>query len=258
MAKDLKAKLQNDLAAGKVTLSSADIAEFNAEQVDKKNEPVPDKVLTDVPKQAKQDELMNAGADGDPGKAIDAEVLAHRDVEAAANDLSGSRESVDFEQVEITKVDRELFLAALVTGDRFVLPFSLFNGKVTGKFRSRLQAESQAIVAQLNREVTGGQIITTIDYATRMRNLLLATQVAELLDEVHLPLKEPLMQTVTGEKDATILPGWLGQANLWCEKSEGLISALYSELQLFESKYWVMVNNAREQNFWNPAESTSG
>ena len=137
----------------------------------------------------------------------------------------------------------------------FELPFSLFNGKIAGKFRSRLQAETNATISYISHECRKERIVTGIEYTNRLRNMLLATQVAELNGTAFLPLKAPLLRTMDGEK--VIEPGWLDQVTYWEKQNDGLVNALYRELQIFERKYWVMVENAKDQNFWNPAGSTS-
>jgi len=245
---DLKDKLAADLAKGKVNISAKDVAEFAPPAKDKR-EAVVGEVKTAVPEEAKQDDMINAGAKVDAGKALDKNVMENpmeplKDVYTSLPD-----------EVVITPDDRERFLQSLISGERFVLPFSTFNGKLQGKFRSRSQIESNAVITRINWECRSERINTGIEYSSRIRNMLLAAQLAELNGVAYELLKAPYQSVKDGEKLTD--PGWLAQAEQWETQNEGLITALYKQLQIFERKYWVMVNSADDQNFWNPAESTS-
>lgn len=246
----LQDKLAKDLANGKVDLSAKDVAEFATPKQEKREE-VSGDVKAKVPEDAKKDPMVNAGADAEPGQAVDKNVEENPLEPQPLEDKYSALPN----EVVVTDKDRELFLAALVSGERFVLPFSIFGGKVTGKFRSRSQAESNGIAARINNETRQGAIGTGMEYSTRIRNMLLAAQLAEMNGVAYEPMKMPYLATKDGE--TTKEPGWLAQADQWAQMNEGLVSALYHQLQLFERKYWVMVNSADDQNFWNPAESTS-
>ena len=84
---------------------------------------------------------------------------------------------------------------------------------------------------------------------------MLAAQVDQLSGQGYPELKAPLLAMVEGP-DKIVPPGWLDQVAVWESKPEGLMSALYHKLIEFEQQYWTMVDNAGDQNFWNPAEST--
>ena len=235
---DLKDKLAEKLAQGGA-IGSTDIAEFSPPPKDGKKD-VSGDVETPLTKNAKKDPILKAADDGGAAKALADEV---------------STASTIAEPVIITDKDREAFLDAMVSGNRFVLPFELFNGKVKGCFRSRTQAETNANISYLSYECRKEKIVTGIEYSNRLRNMLLATQVMELNGIAFIELKAPLLRTQDGEK--TIEPGWLDQVTYWEKQNDGLVNAIYKELQVFERKYWVMVDNAKDQNFWNPAESIS-
>jgi len=249
----LKEKLKQDLATdGKVAISSEDLGEFKTKEAEVNAAREGAAVSTKVSETAKKDPMMAAGADGDPGQAISDTSGSTAPVAEQAGDLT--RGLILPDEIIITNKEREAFLDALVSGDRFKLSFSIFNGRITGVLRSRSQAESHAIIQQLNRESTQGAVMTQLEYATRLRNMLLAAQVEELSGEAYVELASPLLQTVKG--DETVKAGWLPQVNVWVDKNEGLVAALYRELQKFERKYWTMVENSDNQNFWNPVEST--
>ena len=234
---DLKAQLASKLAQNG-TIGSTDVAEFSMPKDIKKE--VTGSITTPLTEKAANDPIMKAADDEGAAKGLIEETSASSTVA---------------EPVVIDDADREAFLTALVSGNRFELPFSLFNGKIAGKFRSRLQAETNATISYISHECRKERIITGIEYTNRLRNMLLATQVAELNGTAFLPLKAPLLRTMDGEK--VIEPGWLDQVTYWEKQNDGLVNALYRELQIFERKYWVMVENAKDQNFWNPAGSTS-
>jgi len=248
----LKEKLQNDIAKGNVHLASGDVADFNAKPRVYEDTKGPAKIKV---KKENGDKLMEA-ADGEPGKIIQNAIgKTAKDEKTAAT--MGTSETGAFDEVEVLEDERATFLDVLITGDRYIRPFTLFGDKVRGKFRCRTQTESQAIISELNREINDKLIVNALDYSTRLRNMLLAAQVMQFQDEEFPDLQKPLMQTVDSKNDTTIKPGWLNAVDFWQEKHEGLISALYNALQLFEQKYWTMVQHANDQNFWHPAESTS-
>lgn len=158
-------------------------------------------------------------------------------------------------EIVLTEAERDAFLEALVENKRYEQKFSLFNGKIKGRLRSRSTEESEAIASWMNWGVKEQQFKSGLDYAVAMRNALLAAQVLDLNGTRFPELKAPLYRTQDGDK--TVDPGWLGQMQAWSQKLEPVVAAVYQELRTFEKKYWTMVMHARDQNFWRPAESTS-
>lgn len=156
------------------------------------------------------------------------------------------------ESVTITPEEKAIFLDAIINGGRYYQYVSLFGGKLTAKIVCRSQEESAAIIAQLNREIRSNKITTQLEYSNRLRLMLLAAQIHELNDVVLGPLREPLFAVVKSP-DVIEEPGWLEQVNLWEKRPDALATALFNELKTFEKKYWTMVANADNQNFWNPA-----
>jgi len=253
MAEDLQKKLKDKLQGGQ-GISSSDVADF--ERPAEVAEPIKGDLKAKVPVEADEDDMIKEAAKGDAGPRIN---KAAERVIPAGNPLYDPSALPD--EVTITEEERNKFLEAIVTGERLELPFSLFNGKIKGKMRSRSQKESTAIVTQLNHEATGEKLETALEYSTRLRNMMLAAQVAELNGRQFSVLMGPLHSVSQGKdengKEIIDPPGWLGQIEYWEETHEGLAGALYHELQIFERKYWTMVKNAADQDFWVPAESTS-
>jgi len=248
----LKDKLAKGVDGGAMNLSSRDIAEYSKEE---KKAPVAvaGDVETTIPPGAEDDKLLAAGGEDTVSDKVKGEIA-----EGGLTNMTvpvPDDESVLPQAIVITEQERESFLDSVVSGDRYTQSFSLFNDKVVGTFRSRALKESTAVVAQLQREVRAGDLSTVIAYSTRVRNMLLAAQVQVLSGDEYPVLHGPLMQQVDGEK--VVKPAWLKQVGTWEEKHEGLVSALYEQLRIFERKYWTMVINANKQNFWNPEESTS-
>jgi len=250
----LKTKLEQQLADGSVSISSNDVAEYQREDKKAAVEVAGD-IKAAVPKEANDDALMSRAASKDPGTVLGDAVESSSADEISTADIALG-DAVDLpEEVTLTETERTTFIESMISGGRYVAPFKLFNGAVQGEFRCRTQPESMAVISRLNWECKENEIVNALDYGTRLRNILLSTQVAALQDEKYDELEAPLMQTVSAEK--TTPPGWVSRMEMWDEKGEGLVSALYNALQLFEKKYWTMVRHADDQNFWNPAESTS-
>ena len=198
-------------------------------------------VQAEVPKEAKEDVFSHAGATADMHQGMIPSFLQER--------------------VDITEEDRAAFLHAIVTGDRYERPFSLFGGKLTGVFRCRKIAESDGIIAWLSHCVNKGKADARIEYLTLMRDAMLAAQVKSLrgiVSEDFPELKEPYGPTrvADGDKgDRIVEPGWVAMAKSWGSRPEALVTAIHNGLQMFERRYWAMVMDAGNQNFWNPAAS---
>jgi hypothetical protein len=195
-------------------------------------------VQADVPEEAKSDVFTHAGATSDLHQGMSPSFLQ--------------------DKVDITEEDRDAFLKAIVTGGRYERPFSLFGGKLTGVFRCRKIAESDGIIAHLSYCVNSKKVDARIEYLTLMRNAMLAAQVKSLrglVSEDFPELQAPFGPTRSADGKSVEPPAWLGLAESWGERPEAIVTALHNELQLFEKRYWAMVMDAGNQNFWNPAAS---
>jgi hypothetical protein len=246
----LNDKLAEQLEGGAVSLSSADIAASSQER------PRGEATQGDVKaKAAKLDPIVeSAGLADEQPKQLAEEVDQAEESRAALTQMIADTDDM---AVELTRAEREAFVESLISGERFSLPFSLYGGKVTGIIRARSQAETTAIIRCLNEQRRDGEILDMLEYATHLRNVLLAAQIEELNGTTFAELQAPLRRIVKG-KDKIEEPGWLEQSEYWASQQEGLNSALYNALRTFEKKYWVMVDNANDQNFLNPEGSTSG
>ena len=251
-ASTLKDKMKefNAGKAASVSVSGADLAAAAPGKSSASDGPVTGTVKADVPQEAKDDVFTNADATAELHKGLVPSYLQ--------------------DQVEITQDDRDSFLQCLVTGGRYERGFSVFGGKLTGVFRCRKIAESDGILAWINHLISTKRIGASIEYMDLMRNALLASQVKSLRGLINEDFEElpapyaPTRRTVVrkGEdgKDISDVevtdPGWLKAAESWGERPEALVSAIHGELQLFERRYWTMVMEASNQNFWSPAAST--
>lgn len=236
-AQDMKTKLQDAIKAGSVSLGSGTV-DGNAPVVAQE---VTGPTTAQVPKVADQDPLVQ------PGNSAASQGLAE-----PAKDPD---EPFKDEIVIVTEEEREAFLLALVTGNRYMRPFSLFNGKVTGMLRCRSLQESEAIVSYLNLEVQENRYKSIPEYNVGVRNSTLAAQVEILNGVTFGTLVAPLTRTQSEGKVTE--PGWLADRDLWSTRPEPVVAALYEEVRKFERKYWTMVAHAGDQNFWQPAGSTS-
>lgn len=168
--------------------------------------------------------------------------------------LDGSDGFDDDLEIVITDTDRDTFLDAVVKHTRFTQDFTIYGGRITGTLRSRTQAETRAIISQLQREIRSGSIAVDADYTVRLRSMLLAAQVASVDDVDYVELAQPL--NPVKDADGNIAdPGWLKQAAEWESADEWYVTAIYDVLRKFEAKYWTMVSNAANQDFWRPVTS---
>ena len=247
----LNEKLQAQLKDGKVNVSSGDVASFDDKQ---KADAEPKGGPTMVPKpdlSQKDPTLETAALADEQRRNLADDANAAEESRTALNDMIAESGA----EIELTEADKEAFIESLISGERHTQDFALYGGKIRGTFRARSQQETVGIIRHLNRLRRDGEIDDMLEYATILRNILLAAQVKSLNGDEYAELQEPLMRTIKG-KDVEE-PGWLEQAKHWAAKQEGLNAALYSELRKFEQKYWAMVDGADDQNFLNPEESTS-
>ena len=246
-AETLKEKMREfaDGKIGAVSVTGADLAAESAggdgkqgEGGDGKSGPVHGTVEADVPQEAKDDVFRKAGDTSEIHK--------------------GMAPTYFPDKVDISEADRDAFMQALVTGERYERPFSLFGGKLSGVMRCRKIAESDGIIAWVSHCVNTKKVDARIEYLTLMRNALLAAQVKSLrglINEDFPEMAAPYAPTRTEDGKDVKEPGWLSAADSWGERPEALVTALHNELQRFEQRYWAMVMDANNQNFWNPAAS---
>lgn len=235
-AESLKEKMREfaDGKTGSVNITGADLAP----ESDSKHEATKGTVEAPVPEEAKDDVFADANAMSD----------LHR----------GMTPSFIQDKIDITEEDRDAFLRALVTGDRYERTASLFGGRLKVVFRCRKIAESDGIIAWLTHCINSKKVDARIDYLTLMRDALLAAQVKSLrglINEDFPELKAPYGPVRSKGGEDLEAPAWVDAANAWGERPEALVTALHNELQLFEQRYWAMVMDAGNQNFWNPAAS---
>ena len=241
---DIKAKLEKQLADnGEITGASVQSAI---------QEPEPDaKALTrdsevELSDSVKNDPLFSTL---DAANVVD---TLNKDAKMANRVLADQLKIIAAEEqddkVIITAAEKAAFIAAIIGNTRYISSFTLFNGALRAELRSRTQEESYAIFQRLNAELAANKLESQLAYSIRLRNMFLASQVKRINDTEFSELKAPLLKTVAGN-DVTE-PGWLDQVDYWHRQSDGLVSALYRQLRMFELKYLLMVENADKQNFW--------
>ena len=158
------------------------------------------------------------------------------------------------EPVKITAEEKERFLDALVSGERFMLDYKLFNGRMSVRFRCRSVGESEAIESYCRNQMVSGAISGPIEYTDLTRLSLLVAQVDRVNDIQYPTMRAPLLITESeGKKNP---PGWEAELATWRNKPEAVVTAISNALQDFEAKYWAMVEASRDVNFWNAGEST--
>lgn len=257
MSDDVKSRIQEKIgtAAG---ISAGDVGSFvrqqpkeAAEGEEPKPDPMNEDTEVEVTKEAKNTPAQKVSEKHDP---------AQKEIAKQMDRLASMFKDDIEEKITITAAEKQIFLDTLVTNKRFELPFSLFNGTLKGRFRNRLNRESDALMIELNRRVLEGSIVTDAEYATGLRSGLLMFHVAQLRGEDFPPVEGPLTQhrILQDEEYVVITPKWLDAAiKFYNEMHDGVLAALYRELLRFERKYWLMVKHSSNQNFWKPEDYTS-
>ena len=226
----LKAELdqtKRDLANGKnaaFNLGSSDVSAFSRgtkeERIDRTGE------VSSVPvaSEALKDPVMKAAETG-AHDTLKTRIEEATKTVPQTTDMTQSMADNDL-VVEITPAEKNAFLEALVTGDRYQQPFTLFAGRITGLLENRTQSESSAIIAQLNRKVRDGRITNVMEYSGRLRSMLLAAQVRMLKDNAYEQLARPLMATVKSPTEV-VAPAWLPQVDIWAEMGDAITTAIF-------------------------------
>jgi hypothetical protein len=151
------------------------------------------------------------------------------------------------QSVKLTPEDKAAFMAAVVTGDRLLLPIAVAGGQVTVKVRSRTRSETQAVYTQLAMEEARGYALGE-SWALRLNTFLMTAQVAEFGSTVYEPLARPLLCT----RDAAgkqIPPAWLAQADAWAEADEVRCGLAFEAVMIFELKYQAFLDGSKNQDF---------
>lgn len=158
--------------------------------------------------------------------------------------------------IEITPADKQAFVDALIHDKRMVMEFNPCGGTLSVVIRSRTIPETRAIVARQRFEIDSELIKTRVDYNVRVRSMLMAAQVQSVNGTEYPELPEPLMPQASPDGKDTP-PAWLEWVDSWANKHEHLHSIIWACLEEFEDKYWRMVEDAKQQDFWQPATSIS-
>jgi hypothetical protein len=192
------------------------------------------------------------------GKSVDVvdHVSSDSDLKSALIDKMKELDSMSSKDrtVKIEQKHKDAFLDCIVSGERYMEEFSLFGGKIRVKVRCRSSEETDAIEAYARREISAGRITLNSEYATLMRKLLLAAQIEEVNGVKYDTLKKPLFYIET--KDGLTPPAWSDQIDLWASKPDYLVASLFECIIGFEARYWGMIRESKNENFWKSGEST--
>lgn len=152
-------------------------------------------------------------------------------------------------RIRITPEEKLMFIDALVGNTRFMLPYSLFGGKVSIVVRSMTFEETRALSEWCVRNAPkdiGGQI------SGKFRRFMLCAQIEMYNGTKMNNLAEPLFETLDKDGKTKIDPGWIGQADFWDGMPTAVISAISKCVADFNRKYDYLVSKAEDANFWNP------
>jgi len=202
----------------------------------------------------KNDPIISQAAKGNTSGLLEEDVATAASVFDNHKNLLLESEQINKEVITITPDEKTAFISAILNNSRFVLPFSFMNNKLSVKIRSRTQAESYAMFHLISRELNAGQFDTQLAYSTRLRNIMITAQVAEVNGVTYPELKLPLL--AVGEGDKINPPGWVDQIKTFETKPDALLDILFKVIRIFEYKYLTMIDSADKQNFWKTEQST--
>lgn len=158
------------------------------------------------------------------------------------------------EKVEILQEHRDRFIDSVVTGERYFEDFFLMGGRISIRIRSRSSEETDAIGSYLRVMVNKGDVRTDNEYSSLLRKLMCIAQV-ERMNGVAFPTMEaPLLyeETTAGRTP----PAWEPRIAFWAAKPDAVVVMAVRCIMEFEARYWTMIRNVDDENFWRTGEST--
>lgn len=248
---NLRSALKERIATKQGTITGSDLAAAVGNAAEAETGPTVDEGLdteTVVPASelpsTKLDDVLGAESDKASGTAA-----------AALAALTEKKKDA----LVITPAEKRQFLEqAIIGGGRYTWNFECLGGALRAVFRTRSSEEMNAIATQTAKELRTGVIASDERFVAVLVRRLLVCQL-ERLNDVELPrLAEPLFETVrvnaaTG-KTEHVMPGWLTQVEEIFPKSEALAETLMGGLREFELRYQLMLEQARNVDFWKPVE----
>lgn len=156
--------------------------------------------------------------------------------------------------VTVTKDHKDRFIDSVITGERYTEDFSLMNGRLNIRVRSRSMEETDAIGSYANVMIDKGEVKRTTEYSSLLKKLLCVAQVDRINGVVYPPMESPLF--FTEHPDRRDPPAWEPRLKAWSEKPDSLVAAVVKCVIEFEARYWHMINHVDDKNFWQSGEST--
>jgi hypothetical protein len=251
----LQDQLKSHLAStGK--LSAGDVATFTKQEATAPEKPkgqaLAEDSTVDAAGPSKMDPLILAGSGETADQAV-ADIATQTQVSDMnpLDTISARRKAVT-----ITAADKAAFISSIIHNSRMELEFPVLGGQAKVRVRSRTIPETRAIIARERHELDTGVMSTRMDYTLRLRSMLMTAQISEFRDQQYATMEAPLMPQANAVGDATEA-GWVEWIDHWSEIGDGAHALLWSCIQVFEDKYWRMVEEAQDADFWQPAASTS-
>jgi len=267
----VKDEIQDQLKSkGQVKLNAETIDQFTKPEERPDEAPEPDvgaemaeETAVDVDKEAaaKENLLLNAAATlGSTQSAIAKEMI-----------LAGTHAGVSVpEEVILTPEEKDSFLQAVISNSRWTQRYTIYGGRVEVVLRSRLTDEGSAIISEMQRRYQNGDILDNIAYSHEIMLAAMIFQVEQLngvmyedrspgkLKATATKIDDPLDPTGKRKISSIKAPDWYEDMHIhFGNMNEAMVRAVYQLIIDFETKYWVMVKNSGDQNFWNLEGSTS-
>lgn len=224
---ELKAKKNAELEqTGKMTFTAADLAPNASESVVKEDEGA---ALSKSMSEASVVPMEEVKLD---------DALLQKSEDSMNNVMV---EEID-KSITITPDMKHRFIDSVISNDRYVLPFTIFNG-VKVVVRSRTQKEAEGCYKLIGSKALTGDIKTQADYVNLVRRVLIAVQLESFNGKDY--------ESLDLESDE-----FMERLKAMDNMGVGVITAIYQRLVEFESIYWIMVDSSSDANFWSPVESS--
>ena len=173
------------------------------------------------------------------------ENLPNDSVVGTASNEDGKKE----DEVEISHVDKALFIDSVAKNERFTKDYVMFGGKLKFTLRSLTIDEVNALSIW---SVKQGTIDPAGIVSGKYRKYLLAAHVA-MIDGMEIPpLVEPLFERIGKDGKSVEEPGWLHQADFCDGMAYGKFQAILNCIGKFDKLYSTLCSKAEDSNFWVP------
>jgi len=154
--------------------------------------------------------------------------------------------NVSIKDINVTDVEKEQFLKAVMTNKPFTAIDSMFDGQFRVKFKSLSIEEAQDVFTQLRRDQLNQEIVTDANYMMALTNYRLGLAITEFNDEPYNEKVNKASYKPKDEHDSYVKQ----RASEFLQWPVFKLSALAEAFKAFEEKLLYLTKEIQTPNFW--------